>query len=216
MKFIKDLGVKDIGGYSKRMCIVQCESCGLDSEKEYSYATKKCNRSRVCKSCAAKDFHRKQGRGQMHKRLYRIYKNMKTRCYNKNYYKAKHYSNRGIIICEDWLNDYSKFEAWALENGYSDDLSIDRINNDGNYEPSNCRWATSGTQAKNTQMLRVDNKTGYRGVTYVDNKFLSAIVVDNKRFNLGRFQTAKEAAIAYNDFVEYNNLEHTKNTIKGI
>ena len=84
-----------------------------------------------------------------HRRLAKIYEGMNARCYNPNHIAYKNYNGRGISICDEWLNDYYKFEEWALNNGYKDTLSIDRIDNDGNYEPSNCRWATPLQQTNN-------------------------------------------------------------------
>jgi hypothetical protein len=88
--------------------------------------------------------------GQSRDRLYGIWIKMKHRCYNA---KTKHYKNygaRGITICDEWLNDYNVFRDWALSNGYKDTLTIDRIDFDGNYEPSNCRWTTLQEQNRNT------------------------------------------------------------------
>jgi len=90
-------------------------------------------------------------------RLYRIYIGMKTRCYNSKSLSYKDYGGRGITICQEWLDDFMNFYNWAKDNGYSDNLSIDRINVNGNYEPSNCRWATQEEQSNNT---RITNPTG--------------------------------------------------------
>src|SRR5690606_35958716 len=70
----------------------------------------------------------------------------KERCADKN---NKSYGRKGVKVCEEWLNDYKKFEDWALNNGYSDDLTIDRIDTNGDYKPSNCRWITIGEQQAN-------------------------------------------------------------------
>lgn len=74
---------------------------------------------------------------------------MKDRCYNKNMHAFKHYGGRGISVCQEWLLNYQTFKEWTLKNGYSDNLSIDRIDVNGNYEPSNCRWITQQQQSLN-------------------------------------------------------------------
>lgn len=84
--------------------------------------------------------------GLCNTRLYSIYTNMKTRCYNKNNSHYQYYGKRGIVICDEWLNDFKAFYDWALSHGYKDNLTIDRIDVNGNYEPSNCRWVTQHKQ----------------------------------------------------------------------
>jgi len=74
---------------------------------------------------------------------------MKRRCYNPNDQAYENYGGRGIIVCEQWEKSFVMFEIWAKMRGYKDNLTIDRIENDGNYEPSNCRWVTKTEQAHN-------------------------------------------------------------------
>ena len=75
---------------------------------------------------------------------------MKRRCYNKHNEHFDRYGGRGIIVCDEWKTDFMNFYDWAMSNGYDDKLSIDRINNEGNYEPSNCRWANQKQQIVNS------------------------------------------------------------------
>jgi len=91
-------------------------------------------------------------------RLYRIWLGMRTRCRNKNFHKYKNYGARGIKICDDW-SDFTTFREWASSSGYSDELSIDRIDVNGDYEPSNCRWSTPKAQSR--------NKTNNRTISYM-------------------------------------------------
>lgn len=87
--------------------------------------------------------------GARYTRLYRIYRNMITRCYNSNILEYKNYGGRGIIVCKEWRESFVAFKTWAENNGYSDNLTIDRIDTNGNYEPNNCRWITLKAQGFN-------------------------------------------------------------------
>lgn len=109
----------------------------------------------ICKSLKNNGIH-KHGDGSIHRRV-RLYKNwqeMWQRCNNPNNKKYKDYGARGIKVCSQW-KDYRVFKSWALENGYKNDLFIDRKNNNGNYTPKNCRWTTLKENNRNKRNNRM-------------------------------------------------------------
>lgn len=87
--------------------------------------------------------------GQCATRLYHTWENMKKRCYNKNNNHYKWYGARGIAVCDEWKDDFQAFYDWSKNNGYNNNLTIDRIDNNGNYEPNNCRWVDMKQQQRN-------------------------------------------------------------------
>lgn len=99
--------------------------------------------------------------GKSNTRLYRIWSGMKERCYREKHMWYENYGGRGIAICDEWLNDFQSFYDWAMNNGYQDHLTIDRIDSDRNYESSNCRWVTEKEQQNNlrkTVYVELNNK----------------------------------------------------------
>ena len=96
--------------------------------------------------------------GMTNTKLFYIWGGIKARCYNKNNKQYKYYGARGIIVCDEWKNDFVSFYNWAMANGYKEHLSIDRIDFNGNYEPTNCRWTTNKEQQR--------NKSNNRFITY--------------------------------------------------
>lgn len=137
----------DKGGGKKPVVKWECEcKCGknitVKSDSLLSGHTVSCG----CK----KKIHGKSNK----ERLYQTWKNMRQRCNNPNRSDYKRYGGRGIRVCPEW-NDYNTFRNWALSNGYSDNLSIDRIDVNGNYEPSNCRWVDGIIQANNVRNNRI-------------------------------------------------------------
>lgn len=99
--------------------------------------------------------------GQYNTRLYQVWASMIKRCESPNSQKYKDYGGRGIKMCPEWRKDFVAFMQWALANGYKDNLTIDRIDNDGNYEPENCRFATWKQQhrnRRNNRSIKIGNK----------------------------------------------------------
>lgn len=129
--------------------LCQCE-CG--TKKVVSSSSLRCGTSKSC-GCLTKENGIKTINGLSKTKLYRTYANIKQRCYNKNNFEYKNYGARGIIMCDEWKNDFLNFYNWAIQNGYKEELTIDRINVNGNYEPNNCRWITMKEQYHN----RTDN-----------------------------------------------------------
>lgn len=108
--------------------------------------------------------HRPSYNGNTKKRLYTIYNNMKQRCYNPRNTNYKYYGGKGITICDEWMGQdgFSVFENWALDNGYSDELTIDRVNFNLGYTPDNCRWVDMKSQVRNRSISpKVDGISVY-------------------------------------------------------
>lgn len=136
--------------------------------------------------------------GLSNSKLNKIYFAMKHRCYNPNSDSYKNYGARGIKICSEWLdkeNGFINFYNWSMLHGYKEGLTIDRISNDGNYEPSNCRWETRTIQSFNQRHR--SNKTGHTGIKKSKNgKYEARIRKNKKDYYLGTFSTIEAAVEA--------------------
>lgn len=141
---IRKIG-KDKYGISQWECLCDCGNLTAASISNLRNGnTTSCGCYGRQRKSDANSTHRKSGT-----RLHRIWKAMHTRCYNKNFFAYKYYGGRGISICDEWLHDFQAFHDWAIANGYADNLTIDRIDVNGNYCPGSCRWATMEEQNQN-------------------------------------------------------------------
>ncbi len=135
--------------------------------------------------------------GGRRSRLYRIWTGMKTRCYDKNCRCFPNYGGKGIKVCNEWMgeNGFETFRRWALDNGYSDGLSIDRINVEGDYSPDNCRWANTYTQANNTTASRYITING-KTQTVAEWEKETGIKSGTIRYRIDKMHLSPEEAIS--------------------
>lgn len=119
------------------------------------------------KSCGCLEVESRITHGLSDHPLYKVYSNMKSRCYRTNGLSFHRYGGRGIVVCDEWLNDFNAFYNWAINNGYEPGLTIERSNNDDGYNPNNCIWAGRKDQARNrhTTKISVDIASNIRSDT---------------------------------------------------
>lgn len=165
--------INDTGKRKNRQKIWLCEcDCGNKTEVPTKYLTSGDTKSCGCyrRECEIKNLSQFWGQPKTHglskTRIYQIWADMKDRCNNQNNKAYGNYGERGIKVCDEWLIEFMNFYNWAIKNGYNDSLTIDRIDVNGNYEPSNCRWADWKTQANNRRATRKIKIYGEVGTAY--------------------------------------------------
>lgn len=170
MKF-KDLSGQKFGrltalyrlhNYHKKCTYWLC-ICDCGNLKIIKYIHLTSGHTKSC-GCLQKEIVYKQStkHGLEGTRLYNTYYNMRSRCYNKNNKEYKNYGGRGITICDEWLNDFMAFYNWSINNHYQENLTIDRIDNDVGYSPSNCRWVNNTSQQRNKRnnnIITINNES---------------------------------------------------------
>lgn len=149
----------------QKLWLCKCE-CGNEKITTTAYLSSGDTKSCGCLSKERSRFFYSElnkTHGMTNTRLYRKWRGIIDRCYNVKTNGYKNYGGRGIKVCDEWKKDYMNFYNWAYKTGYKDGLTIDRINNDGDYEPNNCRWLTVKEQCNHK---RNNHLLTYNGMTY--------------------------------------------------
>lgn len=142
MKLIKETGKKFIYGSYKKCALFVCPLCGNEVERPLHSGLRQ-------KSCSCYEHGGKQTR------IYSVWKSMRNRCNYKKDDSFCRYGAKGIKVCDEWNSSFVKFRDWADQNGYSDDLQIDRIDANKGYSPENCRWVTPAENARNRKTTKL-------------------------------------------------------------
>lgn len=188
---------KMIGKHFNRLTVIEeLKSRSKDGDKVYKclcdcgnyvYVIGKSLRNGNTKSCGClrneKLKYRVTTHGKSNTKMYAVWCSMKARCYNKNDKYYKDYGGRGITVCDKWRKDFMTFYDWAMNNGYKDNLTIDRISVNGNYEPSNCRWVDWNIQVNNR---RNNVYLTYNGKTQTMSQWSNELDVPYSRLNMRR------------------------------
>lgn len=196
------------GTNANRSALFKCR-CGNEFTAQISnvknYNTKSCGcvhknytTSMKNKKCPAINYKH----GMSGHPLYYIWASMKARCFNSSHKSYGNYGGRGIAVCDEWRNDFKAFLDYvkSLPNYNNGKFTLDRIDNDGNYEPGNVRWATWGEQVKNRRPF--SNKTGETGL-YIPHKKYAVMI--RKRY-IGSYHDIKSAVIARDRYIKENNI----------
>ena len=150
--------------------------------------------------------------------LYGVWSSMRDRCSNPNNKSYHRYGGRGITVSDEWYR-VEPFIEWALKAGWKPGLQLDRTNNDGNYQPNNCRFVTRKENANNMSFrMSEDCKTEYEGVAYFkffsNRPYQASVGCNDYRVELGYFKTAERAVTIRNKYIKENNLPVTIQRVK--
>lgn len=220
MKLIKDLGMKpNKNGNRYRMGIYECPSCKKVQElcthnvKRQIKTAEKKQLPAECLNCSLVRRNTKHNKSKTV--AYQKYQAMKSRCYNQNFPNFKRWGGRGITVCEEWLNSFENFEKWFNAQNYYDGDELDRIDNNGNYCPENCRLVPKYQNARNRE-TPASKHSKYRYVVWnkTNNNWVANVPMPNikgKRKYLGSFKCEEKAQKAIQKY--YDSFD---NDLKGL
>lgn len=198
--------VAGVSGCKRSMGIFRCPSCSAEFESRMERIKVM---SGLCKACANKKGGRTRsshGLNNANSRLHVTWANMKRRCISPRGAEVEKYA--GVTLCEEWMS-FEPFMEWSLANGYTDLMTIDRIDPSSGYSPDNCRYVDYNVQAANRRITE-KNKSGHVGVSQDRGKWIAKVQWKGKQVHLGRFVHIEDAVKARNDYLVTHNLPHTK------
>lgn len=150
-KIVDGYYLKTRSGKNRLYVICECLKC--HNQFEIRYDTLNHLHGDNCPQCNIKAYGKRCRKPVRDHKLWQIWWAMKTRCYKETSHMYKNYGARDITVCQEWLDSYENFYEWSISNGYGAGLSLDRIDDNGNYEPFNCQWVDQKTQANNTRRV---------------------------------------------------------------
>lgn len=165
-RFGRLTAIKEVGANERRHNLWKCK-CDCGNEAVVTATSLLSGHTKSC-GCLMREVNSRQfsTHGESNSRLYTVWSGMINRCERPSHKSYQYYGARGIKVCDEWRNDFMAFKDWAIENGYNEsaprgECTIDRIDVNGNYEPSNCRWADVKTQARNKRPRKRGYKRGH-------------------------------------------------------
>ena len=198
---------------TKDLYAITCEKC--DHVYIAKSQLKKCPKCKITHKSKCYSFDKKESRGSGNgyggHPLNVVWHGMIYRCYKKEHQQYKNYGARGIAICDEWKNSFDTFFNWCINNGWEYGKYIDRKENDGNYEPSNCRFVSKAISSRNQRKFK-NNKSGYTGINYhkKNEAWYSTIYADGVNICIGMFKDKINAVKARNEFIIQYNLSGFK------
>lgn len=192
-------------GVKRNYGIFLCANCGSEFQSRMERISKMTGNCSPCSRKIAGEKRFVHGMSNKNSRLHITWANMKRRCLSPVGKEKTIYES--ISVCEEWM-DFTNFYSWAMSNGYSEKMTIDRINPKDGYHPSNCRFCDYSTQSANRKITN-KNKSGYIGVNFEKGAWVASIQWRKKQNYLGRFKSAADAAEVRDRYIIENGLPHT-------
>jgi hypothetical protein len=178
-------------GGSRWLCLCKCGTIKTIDAKDLKTGDSK--------SCGCLLREKMTTHGLSKHSLYTVWCNMIGRCYRLSSISYKTYGDQGVSVCPEWKENFISFYRWGLSTGWKEGLSIDRIENEGNYEPDNCQFISLGLNVVKQRVLRSTNTSGYKGVHFEmqTKMYRAAITIKGREIKLGRYSNPKAAALVY-------------------